>query len=346
MEPGDALRHWGIDGELRVAEDGLINRTWLVADPQRPDRPVAVLQWVNPIFPLEVDLDIQAVSDHLLRQGMVSPRLWPLPGGSPSLPDDSGHWRLMDYIPGRTLHRLRTAGQAAAAGALLGRFHAAMADWDRPFARPPRRIHDTGARMADLDRAMRDTPAHPLLAEARPVGDAILDAWRRWDGDLDLPERACHGDPKISNLRFAADRDEGICLLDLDTVGPQRLADELGDAWRSWCNPAGEDDLEAVRFDLELFESSAAAWRRHAPAISPAEADSLVPGIERICLELAARFCADSLQSPTRFREDRKRFPVEGSHNLHRARVQLSLARQARHARAACAAILATGRPR
>ncbi len=341
MEASDALRHWGVQGALQPTDDGLINRTWLVGDPLRGTRFQAVLQWVNPVFPVEVDLDIQAVSRWLVSQGLTSPSLRPLPDGSLSLPDDEGHWRLMDYVPGRTLTRLQTPHQAAAAGALLGRFHAAMAPWPGRFAKPPRRIHDTPARIAELARALDDAPGHPLATSVLAVGDAILEAWQRWDGDLDLPERPCHGDPKISNLRFATDRDEGICLLDLDTLGPQRLADELGDAWRSWCNPAGEDDLDGVHFDLELFEASAVAWLRAAPPLLPGEADSLVPGIERICLELGARFCADSLRSPTYFREDRARFPVEGSHDLHRARVQLALATSARRSRSLCEALLA-----
>ena len=50
-----------------------------------------------------------------------------------------------------------------------------------------------------------------------------------------------HGDPKISNLMFARDSDRGLCLIDLDTLGPMPIALELGDALRSWCNPAAED---------------------------------------------------------------------------------------------------------
>jgi len=102
------------------------------------------------------------------------------------------------------------------------------------------------------------------LADVR--GSSGLEVWRSGAGSgggLDLPERACHGDLKISNLRFSAAEStgpiEGVCLLDLDTIGPQTLAAEMGDAWRSWCNPSGEDEPERVRFDFELFAASARA---------------------------------------------------------------------------------------
>ncbi|MEM8996795.1 MAG: hypothetical protein AAGF23_18565, partial [Acidobacteriota bacterium] len=68
---------------------------------------------------------------------------------------------------------------------------------------------------------------------------------------------------------------------------------------------------------------------------TPAERASLVPGIERIALELAARFCADVVENRY-FQEDRRRFAQPGSHNLRKARAQLALARSARIERSEC----------
>jgi Ser/Thr protein kinase RdoA (MazF antagonist) len=192
--------------------------------------------------------------------------------------------------------------------------------------------------MADLERALATHPDHPLAADAQKLGAAILDDWQAWlrDGRLDLPEHTCHGDLKISNLRFAAEPlPRAVCLLDLDTLGPQMMASEMGDAWRSWCNPAGEENPEAVRFDFEIFAASARAWSAHVGDLTSAEAESLVPGIERICLELAARFCADVLNN-SYFRENRERFPQPGRHNLVRATSQRRLAALARVERPRC----------
>ena len=87
---------------------------------------------------------------------------------------------------------------------------------------------------------------------------------------------------------------QAICLLDLDTMGPMSIDVELGDAWRSWCNPAGEDEGSA-HLDLSLFEASASAYLAH-HSLSPQEREGLVPGVERIALELAARFAIDALE--------------------------------------------------
>jgi aminoglycoside phosphotransferase (APT) family kinase protein len=143
-----------------------------------------------------------------------------------------------------------------------------------------------------------------------------------------LAPRVCHGDLKFSNVLFADHEppasEHAVCLIDLDTVGPLSLAYELGDAWRSWCNRAGEDVPDA-RLDLEILRASVegyrAGWGR------PLDADArrgLLLGVEWVSLELAARFAADALLE-SYFGWDARRFAGRGEHNLVRARGQWSL---------------------
>jgi len=339
MTPEQALAHWNRPGPPRPAPDaGLINRTWWVGAGEPPS---AVLQWVNPIFDPTIHLDVAAVTERLEARGVPAPSLLPTRRGDLWLADDPGCWRLSTYLPGRTLHRLEGPAHAAEAGAFVGRFHAALSGWNYEFQAPRREIHDTPARMAELETALTEETDHPLATAAGAVGAEILDRWQSWDGELDLPRRPCHGDLKVSNLRFD-DESRAVGVLDLDTVGPQALACEMGDAWRSWCNPAGEDDPEKAHLDLDLFTAAARAWLAQAPPLEPVERRSLVPGIERICLELAARFCADALRN-SYFRENRQRHPSPGAHNLLRARGQLALARSARELRGECEAVVGSG---
>ena len=55
-------------------------------------------------------------------------------------------------------------------------------------------------------------------------------------------------------------------------------------------------------------------------------------GLERVSLELCARFAADALDE-SHFAWDSEAFPTAGEHNLYRARGQLSLHHQARETR-------------
>ncbi len=339
MEPQAALAHWGSSDPIRELEDGgLINRTWAVGDPTW-----AMLQWVNPIFDPRIHLDIEAVTSRLEEAGLSTPRLVPSTRGELWTMQGRDCWRLLTYIPGSTLHQLENVDQAAEAGHLVGRFHAALTDWEYQLKARQRHIHDTTLHMAELHAARSESARHPLGSEARELADEILGRWSSWDGELIPHQRFSHGDLKISNLRFDAAAERALCLIDLDTVGSMPIACEMGDAWRSWCNPAGEDDPEATTFDVELFDASARAWLAAAPPLSDDELRSLVPGIERICLELAARFCADAVRN-TYFREDRNTHPEPGRHNLIRARGQLALAVAARDSRTECEAVVKSAR--
>lgn len=331
---------WAIDGPVRPVDDpGLINGTWSVGEPT-----AGILQWVNPIFSPLTQLDIDQVTRRLLAQGLVSPtvvrtragRLW-TPGAE--VDGGDGCWRMLSFIPGSTHHRVTCPDQAHEAARLVGRFHAALDGWSAPRHAPVRRVHDTVARMADLRAALAQWPQHPLAQAVRPVAEAVLAGWEAWDGPMGLPERTCHGDLKISNVRFDAAGRTAVCLIDLDTVGPQELACELGDMWRSWCNPAGEDAPDEVVFDLDIFAASVDGFLSAAPPLSSEERRALVTAAPRICLELAARFAADALHN-SYFREDRSRFPQVGAHNLHRATAQLRLAERAIAAGPRCAELL------
>jgi len=100
----------------------------------------------------------------------------------------------------------------------------------------------------------------------------------------------------------------------------------LGDALRSWCNPAGEDRRSGV-FSPELF---AGALRGYLAAtsgwIKPAEQAAILPATLTIIVELAARFCADALNE-SYFGWDSERYASRSEHNQVRAAGQLALAR-------------------
>lgn len=324
-DPRSVLRHHWPDHDADVSpvsDGGLINRTWLVGLP-----PASVVQWVSPVFDPRIHIDIDAVTRRLNVLGVPTPTLIPTAAGELWIddPHSSGCWRLQTYVPGRTLHQLPSPEAACSAGKLVGAFHAALTGWSYDFVAPRRMIHDTVARMSELQQALRQATGSPLEPGVRAVGERTLASWLELGPEPACEERCCHGDLKVSNLRFDPTADAAVALIDLDTVGPLPLATELGDAWRSWCNPAGEDQPELTHFSLELFASSLRGWASTGPQITAHEQTALVRGVERICLELAARFCADAVHA-SYFREDRRRFPTPGSHNLHRARCQLALA--------------------
>ena len=307
------------------ADAGLINHTWLVGHPPR-----FVVQRVNRLFGPTVHEDIEAVTAHLARLGLETPRLVRTDAGELcAVAPDGAAWRVLTFVPGVTVHKMDSPARAREAGALVARFHHAVdsLEWEYRHVRPG--AHDTALHMERLERVVGGGPA-------LPVAEGILELWRAWPGRLDLPLRHAHGDLKLSNLRFD-EAGRGLCLVDLDTLSRQPIDVELGDAWRSWCNPIGEDGTD-TRLDLDLLAAAIAGYCAER-ALSGEEAEALGVAVERIALELAARFCRDVVED-CYFGWNAERFSSRAEHNLHRALGQLNLARSARAQRAAIAALL------
>jgi Ser/Thr protein kinase RdoA (MazF antagonist) len=169
--------------------------------------------------------------------------------------------------------------------------------------------------------------SHRLHPEVAPLSEAILHHGEILPKVASLRSRVVHGDPKLSNILFEASGSGdhlAVCLVDLDTVGPGRIDHELGDAWRSWCNPGGEDG-ERIRFSPELFDAALEGYVGEGTvSLDADELAALVHAPEWIALELASRFLRDALEE-SYFGWDAKRYPAAGEHQLARARAQWRL---------------------
>lgn len=303
---------------------GLINDTFAVSVGAED----YVLQRVHPVFAPEIHWNILAVTRHLTSHGLLTPVLILADDGRPWIHDDSGVWRLMTRIRGVSFDAVSDPAQSDAAAALLARFHGALADLEHEFVARRASVHDTPRHLETLRQALDEHCDHRLYEQVAPLGEALLRAARTLERIPDVPERVTHGDPKFNNILFRGDdgceRNEAVALIDLDTVGPMALPLELGDAWRSWCNPKGEDESLA-RFDLDIFEASVHGYARaRTMELLASEVEGLVHGVEWITLELSARFAADAL-AESYFGWNRERFGSAGEHNLVRATGQWSL---------------------
>jgi Ser/Thr protein kinase RdoA (MazF antagonist) len=286
-----------------------------------------ILQRVSPVFSTRIHENIDAVTRHLARKGVPSVELVPTREGELFVElGDAGRWRLQQRLPGYSLERCRDTEQARAAGALVARFHSALADFDGALHPLGFTFHDTAGHLADLERVVEAESEHRLHAEIAEIASEVKSAAAAWRSLGPLPERVIHGDLKFANLLIEDGRP--TALIDLDTLARMPLWIELGDAWRSWCNPASED-IEEADVDLALFRASAEGYLEALDfALAPGELESLVDGLERIALELCARFASDALKE-SYFGWDEARFSAAGEHNLARARGQLSLHRRA-----------------
>lgn len=300
---------------------GLINHTFLVDGRAGP----VIVQRLHRVFAGIVNEDIDAVTAHLETKGLATPRPVRADDGRLWVEDDEGRaWRALSFVTGESFDKVPSAAIAREAGKLVARFHAAVADLDYDYKHVRVGVHDTKKHLATLRRALEEHPSHRLFGEVAPLAARIFGAAERLPDLSVFPERNAHGDLKISNLLFQDGR--GVCLVDLDTLARMRWPFEMGDALRSWCNPAGEDEAR-VEIDVPTFRAALEGYgevSRTLGFLSAEEAGSIVDGLAMICVELASRFLADALFE-TYFGFDAKRFSSRGEHNLLRARGQFAL---------------------
>jgi Ser/Thr protein kinase RdoA (MazF antagonist) len=131
-----------------------------------------------------------------------------------------------------------------------------------------------------------------------------------------------HGDPKVNNIMIDDFTGNGTAMIDLDTVSPGLVQIDVGDAVRSICNPAGEEEtnLGKVTFDENLFLAFMKGYMKEAGSfMTAADREYLYDAVRLLPFELGLRFFQDYLAGDRYFKV---RQPGQ---NLNRARVQFRL---------------------
>ncbi len=308
--------------QVRPVETGLINRTYRVTDVNGLDY---ILQAVNRMFPPELNLDIDVVTRHLEKSGLLTPRLLPDRHGMVFYRNSGRTWRLFSYISGVTHQRLRQPELAGAAGVMLGRLHGSLAllDYELRTSRPG--VHDTDRHVRHLKNTLENKKAHARYAAIEPLAEDILAHLRQLPKLPAVSKRLVHGDPKISNFIFTGDDREVKCMVDFDTLNKMPVYLELGDALRSWCNPAGEDTTDGY-FSMAHCRAALDGYARHTGDLLTRQEWLAIPlATLTIYLELATRFCADALNEDY-FSWDADRFSSHSEHSEIRARGQFNAA--------------------
>ena len=137
-----------------------------------------------------------------------------------------------------------------------------------------------------------------------------------------IPLRVTHNDTKLNNIMIDNDTDEGICVIDLDTVMPGSVLYDFGDSIRFGASSAAEDekDLSKVFMDLNLFEEYTKGFLLEArESLNRHEIELLPIGAIMMTFECGMRFLTDYLDGD-------KYFTVHyDGQNLDRARTQIKL---------------------
>ena len=137
-----------------------------------------------------------------------------------------------------------------------------------------------------------------------------------------IPERITHNDTKINNVLFDRQTEEGICVIDLDTVMPGLSLYDFGDMIRTATCKAAEDerDLSKIHMDLAFFEQLVRGYTAETvDFFTDAEKEHLAFSGKLITFEQMIRFLGDFLGGDVYYKTHRP------GHNLDRARTQMKL---------------------
>lgn len=341
----EIIKNFNIDGEYigyYLSNDGHINNTFVLEfDDGLGKIKSYLLQLINTnVFknPDELMENIVGVTEYLRKivvdNGGDPEReclnVYFTFDGKPYYRDADGNcWRCYNFITGahscQSIDDPETFANAARA---FGKFQCLLADYpSETLHETIPNFHNTLSRFADFEKAVSDN----IAGRADSVRDEIDFVLARRDdaGVLvkllekgKLPLRVTHNDTKLNNVMFDNETDEGICVIDLDTVMPGLSLYDFGDSIRFGANTAAEDekDLSKVSLSLPLYREYTAGYLSTAgQSLTPTEVEYLPFSAKLMTFECGMRFLTDYLNGDTYFRI------AYNDHNLDRCRTQFRL---------------------
>ena len=337
------MHHFALPGhveEIAGLGSGLINDTYQVKL-TGAQVPGYVLQRINHRVFKNVELLIAntiKITAHLQQKLKVEGKnkafqqvlqIIPTKDGGTFYQDGAGnYWRMTEYIKGsKSYDMVQNPTQAFSSGWAFGKFHQLLSDME------PRQIeevipdfHHIGLRLERFEQALtQDKMGRAVLLQneivwVRKRSSLMLKVLEMGEEGR-LPLRILHYDPKFNNI-LLDERDQILCIIDLDTVMPGYLAYDFGDAIRTIINRAPEDepDLEKIKLNLPLFEAYTRGYFEGTGTLmSDDEVNSLIPGVLLLPYMQTVRFLTDYLEGDHYYKI------LHPEHNLQRTHAQMRL---------------------
>lgn len=242
---------------------------------------------------------------------------------------DGGCWRMYHYIDNVVSYALaENTDLFEKAGFAFGNFQHLLSDYDASslYETIPD-FHNTKLRFSRFLEVLNNAPEERKNIAKNEI-DFALEREKQCSFIVDeiangnIPLRVTHNDTKLNNILMDAYTNEGVCIIDLDTVMPGSVLYDFGDAIRFGASNALEDekDLSKVFFRADMFEAFAKGYIRGTHgALTSYEIQCLPMGAQIITFEIGLRFLTDYLENDVYFKTS------YSDHNLVRAKNQFKL---------------------
>lgn len=328
----DILACFGLDTTSCSVENitnGLINHTWKITT----GNGCFILQQVNTnIFtkPEWIAENLEKIKIYLSLYHPQYLFVAPLPdsNGSTLVKDKLGNnYRLFPFVAGsHTINTVSTPQQAFEAAKQFGKFSKVLNQFDAlqlHITLP--HFHDLSLRFRQFEEAVKKADKD-ILAQAQILVDeiyeqqAIVATYKAIVNEKIIPLRVCHHDTKISNVLFDKN-DNGLCVIDLDTVMPGYIISDIGDMLRTYLSPCSEEekDVDKIVIRRDYFAAILKGYCSEMNMLTTKEKDLLIYAGKFMMYMQAMRFLTDFLNKNIYYQVT---YPLQ---NLIRAQNQLTL---------------------
>jgi Ser/Thr protein kinase RdoA (MazF antagonist) len=268
----DILHAYDLEGAtITPVGSGLINTTWKVSNGQD-----FILQRVNDaVFtkPEAIGHNIRLLSAYLAQHDpgyyFTSPVKTTAGADLLFLPGQ-GWFRLFRFVPGsHSVDVVTSTKQAFEAAKQFGKFTRLLAAFDAAqLQQTIPDFHNLTLRYEQFQQALQEGDKERLANAGASIKQlqehqAIADQYEVLKKSPHFKVRVTHHDTKISNVLFD-DTDNGLCVIDLDTVMPGYFISDVGDMMRTYLSPVSEEekDLAKIAVRNDYFRAIVSGYLR------------------------------------------------------------------------------------
>ncbi len=317
--------------KLHQIGSGHINRTYLLST-QSENK--FILQKLNTtVFkdPQAIANNIKAVADYLKTNN--PDYLFPAPictsTGELMFHFEDDYWRLLPFVSNAiAFDTLIEPKQAFEAAKQFGKLSKLLKDFNPSILNPiiPG-FHDLNWRYEQFTFALDKTGSMLKDNAAKEIETAIhhhfiIDYYKSYENSKNFPNRVMHHDTKISNVLLDQHTNNGVCVIDLDTLMPGKFISDLGDMMRTYICAFSENetDLSKINIRFDYFKATVKGYLSEmASILTETEKELILFAGKYIIYMQALRFLTDYLNGSIYY-------PIAyAEQNLDRAKNQFKL---------------------
>jgi thiamine kinase-like enzyme len=247
-----------IDTTITVFGTGLINNTWFV----KSSKGDFILQRINhSVFkhPGNIAENINNIATYIAQTQPGYFFVAPCPtvnGGKMLHISAEGYFRLCPFVKNsHTIDVVHTTAQAYEAARQFGFFTKVLGNFPVAGLKVTLpHFHNLPLRYTQFENALQNANAVRINQSAGAITflkahKSIVYTFEDICNNINFKKRVTHHDTKISNVLFDKN-DNGLCVIDLDTVMPGYFISDVGDMLRTYLSPVSEEEKDFAKIEI------------------------------------------------------------------------------------------------